>query len=214
MLDVMSRLRALRIVPVLVIDDAHDAEPVAQALIHGGLPIAEVTFRTAAAAESLRRIAAELPDLLAGAGTVLSVEQAAQARSAGARFIVAPGFNPVVVDYCLENDVPVFPGVATPTEIEAALQRGLDTLKFFPAEPLGGLPFLKAVAAPYGGVNFIPTGGINLTNLFEYLAFPRVLACGGSWMAPAEWVRAQQFDRIRQETERAVRATQQLVGVG
>ena len=214
MLDVMSRLRALRIVPVLVIDDAHDAEPVAQALIHGGLPIAEVTFRTAAAAESLRRIAAELPDLLAGAGTVLSVEQAAQARSAGARFIVAPGFNPAVVDYCLEHDVPVFPGVATPTEIEAALQKGLDTLKFFPAEPLGGLPFLKAVAAPYGGVSFIPTGGINLTNLFEYLAFPRVLACGGSWMAPAEWARAQQFDRIRQETERAVRATQQLVGVG
>jgi 2-dehydro-3-deoxyphosphogluconate aldolase/(4S)-4-hydroxy-2-oxoglutarate aldolase len=214
MLDVMSRLRALRIVPVLVIDDAHDAAPVAQALIHGGLPIAEVTFRTAAAAESLRRIAAELPDLLAGAGTVLSVEQAAQARSAGARFIVAPGFNPAVVDYCLEHDVPVFPGVATPTEIEAALQKGLDTLKFFPAEPLGGLPFLKAVAAPYGGVTFIPTGGINLTNLFEYLAFPRVLACGGSWMAPAEWARAQQFDRIRQETERAVRATQQLVGVG
>jgi 2-dehydro-3-deoxyphosphogluconate aldolase / (4S)-4-hydroxy-2-oxoglutarate aldolase len=211
--DVLNRLRALRIVPVLVIDDAEDAQPLAQALIQGGLPIAEVTFRTTAAAESLRRIAGELPEMLPGAGTVLTVEQAQQARSAGARFIVAPGFNPAVVDYCLEHELPVYPGIATPTEIEAALQKGLDTLKFFPAEPMGGLPFLKAIAAPYGSVNFIPTGGINLTNLFEYLSFPRVIACGGSWMAPAEWVRAQQFDHVRQETERAVRATQQLVGV-
>jgi 2-dehydro-3-deoxyphosphogluconate aldolase/(4S)-4-hydroxy-2-oxoglutarate aldolase len=212
--DVLNRLRSLRIVPVLVIDDAGDAEPLAQALIHGGLPIAEVTFRTPAAAESLRRITASLPDMLAGAGTVLTTEQAARARTAGARFIVAPGFNPAVVDYCLEHELPVYPGVATPTEIEAALQKGLDTLKFFPAEPMGGLPFLKAIAAPYSSVNFIPTGGINLTNVFEYLSFPRVVACGGSWMAPAEWVRAQQFDRVRQETERAVRATRQLAGVG
>jgi 2-dehydro-3-deoxyphosphogluconate aldolase / (4S)-4-hydroxy-2-oxoglutarate aldolase len=211
--DVLNQLRALRIVPVLVIDDARDAQPLAHALIQGGLPIAEVTFRTTAAAESLRRIAGERPEMLAGAGTILTVEQAAQARSAGARFIVAPGFNPAVVDYCLEHELPVYPGIATPTEIEAALQKGLDTLKFFPAEPMGGLPFLKAIAAPYGSVNFIPTGGINLTNLFEYLSFPRVIACGGSWMAPAEWVRAQQFDHVRQETERAVRATQQLVGV-
>jgi 2-dehydro-3-deoxyphosphogluconate aldolase / (4S)-4-hydroxy-2-oxoglutarate aldolase len=212
--DVLNRLRALRIVPVLVIDDADDAQPLAEALMHGGLPIAEVTFRTAAAAESLRRIAGELPGMLAGAGTVLTVEQAAQARTAGARFIVAPGFNPAVVDYCLEHELPVYPGVATPTEIEAALQKGLDTLKFFPAEPMGGVSFLKAIAAPYGSVSFIPTGGINLTHLFEYLSFPRVIACGGSWMAPAEWIRARQFDRVRQETERALRATQQLAGVG
>ena len=213
-MNVLQRLRALRIVPVLVIDDAQHAVPLCRALVDGGLPLAEVTFRTAAAADALRRIAAELPDMLVGAGTVLTVEQAREARSAGARFIVAPGFNPAVVDYCLEHDLPVYPGVATPTEIEAALQKGLETVKFFPAEPMGGLPFLKAIAAPYGAVSFMPTGGISLTNLVEYLSFSRVVACGGSWMAPAEWVRAQQFDRIRQETERAVRATQQPGGVG
>lgn len=202
--DVLSQLRAFRIVPVIVIDDASDAVPLAAALTDGGLPCAEVTFRTPNAADAIRRIAAECPSMLVGAGTVLTPEQAARARDAGARFIVAPGFNPAVVDYCLDQSIPVYPGVCTPTEIEMALAKGLRVLKFFPAEAAGGLAFLKAVAAPYVGVEFMPTGGINLGNLASYLGFKRVVACGGSWMAPTEWIAAKRFDKIRAETERAV----------
>ncbi len=203
---IVARLRAARLVPVLVVDDAADAVPLAGALAAGGLPIAEVTFRTAAAPEALRRIATEAPQLLAGAGTVLTPDQARQAVDAGARFIVAPGFGAAVVDWCLGHDVPVFPGVCTPTEVELALARGLSTLKFFPAEAAGGITYLKALAGPYGAVQFIPTGGINATNIVSYLALRNVVACGGSWMAPAEWVREKQFDRIREETARAVEA--------
>jgi 2-dehydro-3-deoxyphosphogluconate aldolase / (4S)-4-hydroxy-2-oxoglutarate aldolase len=212
MADVLNQIRQFKIVPVIVIDDAADAVPLARALSDGGLPCAEITFRTPAAAEALRRMTDELPQMLAGAGTVLTPAQAAQARDAGATFIVSPGFNPAVVEYCLEHEIPVFPGVCTPTEIEAALQKGLKTLKFFPAEPMGGLPFLKAISAPYGMIDFMPTGGINLAKLTEYLAFARVVACGGSWMAPAEWIRGQAFDRIRQETEQAVRTVRHSTG--
>lgn len=204
----LEQLRKLRIVPVIVIDDPNDAAALASALVEGGLPIAEVTFRTASAAESIRRIAGERSDLLLGAGTVLKVEQAKQARAAGATFMVAPGFNPAVVDYCLEQNIPVFPGVATPTEVETALNKGLSVVKFFPAEPMGGLPFLKAMSAPYGMMSFIPTGGISAQNLKEYLAFNKVVACGGSWMAPAEWIKGKMFDQIRDETRRAVAAAQ------
>jgi 2-dehydro-3-deoxyphosphogluconate aldolase/(4S)-4-hydroxy-2-oxoglutarate aldolase len=211
--DVLSTLRAIKIVPVIVIDDASDAVPLAGALTQGGLPCAEVTFRTPNAAEAIARIAGECPGMLVGAGTVLTPQQAARARDAGARFIVAPGFNPAVVDYCLERSIPVYPGVCTPTEIEMALGKGLSVLKFFPAEAVGGLAFLKAVAAPYSGVEFMPTGGINLGNLPTYLAFKRVLACGGSWMAPTEWIAAKLFDRIRVETERAVALVREL-GLG
>lgn len=202
--SVLGRIRAMRIVPVIVIDDPADAVPLAAALIAGGLPCAEVTFRTPRALGALRRIAADQPEMLAGAGTVLTPVQAAEARDAGAQFIVAPGFNPAVVDYCLGHDIPVFPGVATPTEIEMALGRGLSALKFFPAEPIGGLPYLKAIAAPYAGVSFIPTGGVAPGNLATYLAFSRVVACGGSWMAPGEWIAAKQFDRIRETSREAV----------
>jgi 2-dehydro-3-deoxyphosphogluconate aldolase / (4S)-4-hydroxy-2-oxoglutarate aldolase len=195
---VLERISALRIVPVIVIDDPLDAGPLAAALTDGGLPCAEVTLRTPRALEALRRMAAEHPDMLAGAGTVLTPAQAADARAAGARFVVAPGFNPAVVDYCLANQIPVFPGVCTPTEIEMALGRGLSVLKFFPAEPIGGLAYLKAIAPPYTGISFIPTGGIGPTNLASYLAFPRVVACGGSWMAPNDWIAAKQFDRVRE----------------
>ena len=204
---IIEQLRALRIVPVIVIEDPADAVPLANALVDGGLPIAEVTFRTANAAEAIGRIAAEKPDLLVGAGTVLKPEQAKQARAAGASFMVAPGFNPAVVDYCLEHDIPVFPGVATPTEVELALDKGLSVVKFFPAEPMGGLPFLKAMSAPYGMMSFIPTGGISTNNVKEYLGFNKVVACGGSWMAPAEWIKGKMFDRIRDETRNAVAAT-------
>lgn len=208
--EVLSRLRALRIIPVIVIDEASDAVPLAAALIEGGLPCAEVTFRTPAAAESIRRIAGECPGMLVGAGTVLTPHQAARAREAGASFIVAPGFNPAVVDYCVEQSIPVYPGVCTPTEIEMALGKGLQTLKFFPAEAAGGLSFLKAVAAPYTGVEFIPTGGVTRQNLRDYLAFKRVVACGGSWMAPSEWIAGRRFGEIRAEAERAMQIVREL----
>jgi 2-dehydro-3-deoxyphosphogluconate aldolase/(4S)-4-hydroxy-2-oxoglutarate aldolase len=149
-------------------------------------------------------MAAEMPDMVVGAGTVLSPAQAADAREAGARFIVAPGFNPAVVDYCQSVDLPVFPGVCTPTEIEMALARGLSVLKFFPAEPIGGLPYLKAIAGPYTTVSFMPTGGIGPSNLASYLAWPRIVACGGSWIAPNDWISGRQFDRIRETTSAAV----------
>jgi 2-dehydro-3-deoxyphosphogluconate aldolase / (4S)-4-hydroxy-2-oxoglutarate aldolase len=209
---ILESIRKLRIVPVIVIDDPDTAVPLAAALIDGGLPCAEVTFRTPGAAESLRRMAGEFPDLLVGAGTVLTAAQAAEAREAGARFIVAPGFNPRVVDDCIAHETPVFPGVCTPTEIEAALEKGLRTLKFFPAEPMGGVPFLKAISAPYGAVEFMPTGGISADKLREYLSFNRVVACGGSWMAPSAWIQARAFDRIRDETQRAVTAVREITG--
>lgn len=203
---VVEQLKRVRLVPVIVIDDPANAVPLGQALTDGGLPCAEVTFRTPRAAEALARISAECPNLLAGAGTVLSPDQAARARQAGAQFIVAPGFSPAVVDYCREHDIPVFPGVCTPTEIEAALAKGIDVLKFFPAEPMGGVQFLKSVSAPYVGVRFIPTGGVSLTNLASYLALKSVVACGGSWMAPADWIAAKQFDRIREVAREATAA--------
>lgn len=208
-MEVLARIAALKILPVIVIDDAAAAVPLADALLAGGLPCAEVTFRTAAAAAALARISAERPAVLLGAGTVLTPAQAASAQAAGARFIVAPGFSPAVVDWCLAHDLPVFPGVCTPTDIEAALARGLETLKFFPAEPIGGLPYLQAIAAPYGGVRFIPTGGINAVNLSAYLACNKVVACGGSWMAPADWIRGREFARITEETRRAVAIVQE-----
>lgn len=212
MADALSRLRELKIVPVIVIDRAEDAVPLARALVEGGLPCAEVTFRTGAAPEALRRIAEAYPDMLVGAGTVLTPEQAEQAVAAGAKFIVSPGLNPVVVDWCLENGVPVFPGVCTPTEIEMAFQKGLRVVKFFPAEPIGGLPYLKAIAAPYGMMEFIPTGGIGVGNFVTYLGFGRVVATGGSWMVQPEWVRAGDFDRVRQEVERSVQAVRDFTG--
>jgi 2-dehydro-3-deoxyphosphogluconate aldolase / (4S)-4-hydroxy-2-oxoglutarate aldolase len=212
MTDMLQRLRQVRIVPVIVIDDPDDAIPLAGALIEGGLPCAEITFRTAAGVESLRRIAAEFPEMLVGAGTVLSPQQADAAREAGAKFVVSPGSNPRVVDHCLDRGITIFPGVCTPTEVETVLERGISLVKFFPAEPMGGVAFLKALAGPYTMLQFMPTGGIHAGNIGDYLSFPRVVACGGSWMAPAEWIRGKQFERIRQETERAVDAVRALTG--
>jgi 2-dehydro-3-deoxyphosphogluconate aldolase/(4S)-4-hydroxy-2-oxoglutarate aldolase len=210
MKDLAERLREMRIVPVITIEHAEDAVPLADALTAGGLPCAEITFRTAAGAEALRRIAAEKPDMLVGAGTVLTTQQAEEARSAGAKFVVTPGFNPAVVDFCQEHDLPIYPGICTPTELDMALAKGLNTVKFFPAEPMGGLPFLKAIAAPYHMVHFIPTGGVNTKNLADYLGFKNVLACGGTWMAPAAWISGKEFDRIRQETAAAVAAVRAM----
>jgi 2-dehydro-3-deoxyphosphogluconate aldolase/(4S)-4-hydroxy-2-oxoglutarate aldolase len=202
--DVVGTLRHLRVVPVITIDDPKSAPSLGRALIAGGLPCAEITFRTAKAAESLARLTAECPEMLAGAGTVLTPAQVKQARDARANFIVAPGFNPAVVEYCLEHGIPVFPGVATPTEIEAALAFGLDVLKVFPIEPLGGLPYLKAISAPYVGLQFMPTGGISLQNLGSYLAFWKTVACGGSWIAPTESISSGDFARITEEAKKAV----------
>lgn len=210
--DVVASLRRHRLVPVIVIDDASQAPALGRALADGGLPCAEVTFRTAGAREALARLTGECPEVLAGAGTVLTPAQAKDARDAGARFIVAPGFSPAVVDYCLENDIPVFPGIATPSEIEAALSRGLKVLKFFPAEPLGGVSYLKAISAPYGSVEFMPTGGVSVQNVGSYLAFPRVVACGGSWMAPSDWIASGDFQRITDEVRSAVTAVQTTSG--
>jgi 2-dehydro-3-deoxyphosphogluconate aldolase/(4S)-4-hydroxy-2-oxoglutarate aldolase len=210
--DILSRLREIKIVPVIVIDDPEDAVPLARALVDGGLPCAEVTFRTPSAVESLRRIAEACPEMLVGAGTVLTPDQADAARDAGAKFIVSPGFNARVVDHVLAGGLPMYPGVCTPTELEMALEKGLRVVKFFPAEPAGGLPYLKAMAAPYVEMEFIPTGGISVSNLASYLGFERVVACGGSWMVSQEWIRAKDFDRIRREVANAVQAVNDITG--
>ena len=202
--DVLSKLGVLGIVPVVKIDDAKDAVPLGKALVAGGLPCAEITFRTNAAEESIRRLTREVPEMLVGAGTVLSVDQAAQAVAAGAKFIVSPGFNPAVVKYCVDNGIPITPGVSNPTDIEMALGFGLKVVKFFPAEAFGGLETLKAMSAPYGMVKFIPTGGISAANILQYLAFSKVLACGGSWMVKPEVISAGGFDEITRLTREAV----------
>lgn len=198
-----KRISEIGIIPVIKIKDAAGAVPLAQALARGGLPAAEITFRTACAEEAIRRITAELPDMLVGAGTVLTVEQASRAKDAGASFIVSPGLNPEVVSWCLEAGVPVLPGVCTPSDIEKALSLGLKTVKFFPAEASGGVAMLKAMSAPYGDVRFMPTGGINEKNLLAYLSFPKVVACGGSFMVSEKLVDSGDYDAVTALTEKA-----------
>ncbi len=185
------------VVPVVVLDDPKDALPLAEALMEGGLPCAEVTFRTEAAEESIRQMSREYPDMLVGAGTVLTTEQVDRAAAAGARFIVSPGFDPEIVDYCLEKQIPVFPGCMTPSEVAQGVKRGLKVLKFFPAEQAGGLAMIKAMAAPYTTVKFMPTGGISAKNLKEYLSCDKILCCGGSWMVKKDLIREGKFDQIR-----------------
>ena len=192
------------IIPVVKIDRAEDAVPLAKALCDGGLPVAEVTFRTAAAAEAIAAMCKAYPEMLVGAGTVLTTAQVDAAIAAGARFIVSPGLNPKVVSYCIEKNIPVTPGVTSPSEIEQALELGLEVVKFFPAEASGGLAKIKAMAAPYGGIRFMPTGGINADNLNSYLAYDRVLACGGSWMVSADLINAGDFAKITELTREAV----------
>ncbi len=203
MTEMYERLGQLKLIPVVVIEDAADAEPLGQALLDGGLPCAEVTFRTAAAPQAISALA-ELGGLLVGAGTVLTVDQAKQAVDSGAEFIVTPGFSPQVVGYCVDNDIPVTPGVCTPSGIEAALGFGLNVVKFFPAEAFGGLKTLKAIGGPYGMMKFIPTGGISADNLVDYLAFEKVLACGGSWIVKKDLIAAKNFTEITSLTRDAV----------
>lgn len=196
-----------RLLPVIALEDRADAAPLAEALVAGGLPVTEVTFRTAAAVDSIRAMAAR-GDMIVGAGTVLTVDQVKQAVDAGATFMVSPGCNPKVVEYCVANGIAITPGVATPTDIELALSLGVSTLKFFPAEALGGVGMLRALAAPYRMVKFIPTGGVTAANLPDYLALPCVVACGGSWMVTPRLIAAGDFGRIAELTREAVLLSQ------
>ena len=202
--DVLKKLGSLGLVPVVKIDRAEDALPLADALIAGGLPAAEITFRTAAAKDAIAAIASARPEMLVGAGTVLTTAQVDEAIAAGARFIVSLGLNPKVVSYCVERGIPVTPGVSSPSEIEQAIELGLDVVKFFPAEASGGLAKIKAMSAPYGNMRFMPTGGINADNMIPYLTNDKVLACGGSWMVASDLINAGAWDKITEMTREAV----------
>ena len=200
------------VVPVVVLEDEKDALPLAEALIKGGLPVAEVTFRTAAAEGSIKAMCEAYPEILVGAGTVLSVEQVDRALKAGARFIVTPGFDEEVVDYCIANNIPVYPGTVTPSEITKAVKRGLNICKFFPAEQYGGVSTIKALSAPFTTVKFMPTGGVSAKNLKDYLSCGKIVACGGSWMVKGDLIKAQQFDKIRELTAEAVALVKEIRG--
>ncbi len=202
--DVLEKIRKLGIVPVIKIEDSKDTLSLGKALVEGDLPIAEITFRTVSAEKSIKTLTDKLPELLVGAGTVLTVEQAKKAVNAGAKFIVSPGFNSKIVDYCLENNIVVTPGVNSPTQVEMALEKGLGVVKFFPAEASGGLTFLKAISAPYSDIKFIPTGGINPANLLSYLSHPSVYACGGSWMVKSDIITSGNFQQITNLAKEAV----------
>jgi 2-dehydro-3-deoxyphosphogluconate aldolase/(4S)-4-hydroxy-2-oxoglutarate aldolase len=203
-MDILKELSLIGIVPVIAINDAADAVPLAQALCEGGLPCAEVTFRTAAAEEAIRNMTQAFPDMLVGAGTVLTNEQVDRAVAAGAKFIVSPGLNPTTVKHCQEIGIPVCPGTSNPSDIEVALSLGLKTVKFFPAEAAGGLKYIKSIAAPYVDVTFMPTGGVSEKNLLDYLSFKKIICCGGSWMVPGDALAAKDWDRIRSLVSSAV----------
>lgn len=201
---ILKQIEETGIVPVVVLNDAKDAEPLAQALCDGGLPCAEVTFRTDAAEESIGIMTEKFPDMLIGAGTVLTTEQVDRAVAAGAEFIVSPGLNPKVVKYCVDKGILIIPGCANPSDVEQAIEYGLEAVKFFPAEQAGGLTYIKAIAAPYVSMKFMPTGGINPDNVKAYLAYDRILACGGSWMVKSGFINAGEFDKIKAMVEEAV----------
>ncbi len=203
MSPILDQFEQMKVVPVVAIQNAQDAMQLADTLIEGGLPCAEITFRTAAAIDAMR-IMAGREDILVGAGTVLKVDQVKAAIDVGARFMVSPGFNPKVVGFCVENDILIAPGVCTPSDIEAALDFGLGVLKYFPAEAFGGLKTLKAMSGPYGSVKFVPTGGIGPSNLVDYLRFPKTLACGGTWIAKSDLISDGNFSQILSNATEAV----------
>ncbi|MCR4866106.1 MAG: bifunctional 4-hydroxy-2-oxoglutarate aldolase/2-dehydro-3-deoxy-phosphogluconate aldolase [Lachnospiraceae bacterium] len=200
------------VIPVVVINKTEDAKPLAKALCEGGLKCAEVTFRTDAAQEAIRIMSQEYPDMMVGAGTVLTIDQVDRAVSAGAKFIVSPGFDPEIVDYCIDKDIPVIPGCMTPSEVAQGVKRGLEVLKFFPAQQAGGVAMIKAMAAPYTSVMFMPTGGINADNLEQYLSFKKIAACGGSWMVKADLIDSKDFEKITELTKEAVRLVKSIRG--
>ena len=202
--ELLIKVQELGVVPVVVLNDAKDAAPLAKALCEGGLPCAEVTFRTDAAEESIRIMAEQFPEMLLGAGTVLTTEQVDRAVAAGAKFIVSPGFDPEIVDYCLSKNILVLPGCITPSEVAQAVKRGLKVIKFFPAEQAGGVAMIKAMGAPYTMVKFMPTGGISAKNLSEYLSCSNIVCCGGSWMVKGDLITEGKFDEITALTKEAV----------
>lgn len=204
MYDIINQIGAYGIVPVIKIDKVEDALPLAKALCAGGLPVAEVTFRTACAKDAIKTITTALPHMLVGAGTVLTIEQVEAAIEAGAQFIVSPGFNPKVVKYCVDKKIPITPGCTNPSDIEAAIELGLDVVKFFPAEASGGIKMIKALAGPFTNIKFMPTGGINAKNLNDYLSFNKIVACGGSWMVDEALIKSGEFDKITELTKEAV----------
>ena len=208
--EVLKQIEEIGIVPVVVLNDAKDAEPLAEALCEGGLPCAEVTFRTDAAEESIRIMSEKFPNMLVGAGTVLTTEQVDRAVAAGAKFIVSPGLNPKVVKYCVDKGILITPGCANPSDVEQAIENGLEVVKFFPAEQFGGVATIKAMAAPYVGLKFMPTGGVNAKNLESYLSCDKIVACGGSWMVKGDLVKAGKFDEIKALTEEAVKLAAQI----
>lgn len=208
-MTIVERARRVGIIPVVALPKLEHALPLAESLIAGGLPCAEITFRTAAAADAIEQISKRFPEMLLGAGTVLTTEQAQRAMDCGAQFIVSPGTNPTTVDFCLSKNVTIFPGVCTPSEVELNLAKGVDVLKFFPAEPAGGVNFLKAICAPYRQVQFIPTGGIDAKNIGQYLALPQVVACGGSWMVKPDLLEAGDFAAVKRLAAEAVAMTGQ-----
>ncbi len=210
--ETLKKIGETGIIPVVVLNRVADAEPLAESLIKGGLPCAEVTFRTDAAEESIRAIAKKFPEMFVGAGTVLTVEQADRAVDAGAKFIVSPGLNPKVVEHCLKKNYPITPGIMTPSELEIALGFGLDVVKFFPAENAGGLKMIKAISAPYTMMKFMPTGGINTTNVRDYLACDKILACGGSWMVKGDLINAGDFAKIQELTKEAAAIVKEIRG--
>jgi len=212
MTELLQKVQKMGVVPVVVLNDAKDAEPLAKALCDGGLPCAEVTFRTDAAEESIRIMKKAFPEMLIGAGTVLTIDQVERAVAAGAEFIVSPGFDPEIVDYCLEKNIPVLPGCVTPSEAIQAIKRGLEVLKFFPAEQYGGVPTMKALAAAFPNAKFMPTGGVNAKNLPEYLEFKKIIACGGSWMVKGDMIAAGEFDKIKEMTAEAVALVKEIRG--
>ena len=203
-MEMFDKLSLAGLIPVIKVEDAADAVPLCRALANGGLPVAEITFRTAAAAQAIANVHAELPDVMLGAGTVITTKQVDRAIEAGATYIVSPGLNPEVVKYCQQKGITVLPGCANPSDLEVAISLGLNTVKFFPAEALGGLKLIKAMSAPYGAVSFVPTGGVNEANCQEYLAFSKIRAVGGSWMVPDDAIKQKDWARIEQLTRQAV----------
>lgn len=212
MKTIAEQMAEMLVVPVVVLNDTEDAEKLADALVNGGLPCAEVTFRTAAAEESIRIMTEKYPEMLVGAGTVLTIDQVDRAVGAGAKFIVSPGFDSEIVDYCIEKGIPIFPGVVTPSEAAQAVKRGLKVVKFFPAEQFGGITTIKALAAPYTMLKFMPTGGINEKNLKDYLSCDKIVCCGGSWMVNGSMIKAGEFDKITEMTKEAVKLAKSIKG--
>ena len=210
MSNIADKFEELGVIPVVVLNDTKDALPLAKALVDGGLPCAEVTFRTAAAEESIRLMHEAYPDMVLAAGTVLTTEQVDRAVAAGASVIVSPGFDPEIVDYCISKNIPVMPGIVTPSELAQAVKRGLTRVKFFPATAAGGIKMIKAMCAAYTTVRIMPTGGINTSNLEEFLSCDKIFCCGGSWMVKGDLIKAGEFDKIKNMTAEAVALVKEI----